>query len=106
MRESPAIAVIAELLEMGARVRVFDPVAMENYRRCFPEQDLVYAGSVAQAAREADAAVLLTDWEEFLHVPWQEIGKTMRSRIFIDGRNFLRDADLRRRGFTYLGVGC
>ncbi len=106
VRESPAIAVIAGLLEMGARVRAFDPVAMENYRRCFPEQNLVYAAGVAEAVREADAAVLLTGWEEFLCAPWPEIGATMRSRILIDGRNFFRDLDLRRHGFTYIGVGC
>ncbi len=106
IRESPAIDVIKELLEMGARVRAYDPVAMEKYKNAFPHQDLVYASSVEEAAREADAAVLLTDWGDFMHVPWKEIVKKMRGNVFIDGRNLLRKEDMKRWGFNYLGVGC
>lgn len=106
IRESPAITVISDLLEMGARVKVYDPVAMERYRQQFPHQELVYAGSVSEAAREADALVLLTDWEEFARAPWEEIGQTMRNRVFIDGRNLLSGEEMRGLGFTYLGIGC
>lgn len=106
VRESPAITVIAGLLEMGARVRVYDPVAMEKYRLSYPGQELHYAGSAAEAARDADALVLLTDWEEFLHLRWPEIGGSMRSRILVDGRNLLNGEEMRRLGFNYLGIGC
>ncbi len=106
IRESPAIEVISDLLEMGARLRVHDPVAMKRYRGQFPHQELVYAGTVQEAARQADALVLLTDWEEFARVSWEEIGKSMNSRIFIDGRNLLSGEEMRRLGYTYLGIGC
>jgi UDPglucose 6-dehydrogenase len=106
IRDSAAIDVIRELLEMGARVRVYDPVAMEKYRQGFPEQDLFYAASVAEAAREADALVLLTDWEEFLHQPWRRIAGEMRAKVFIDGRNLMRGDEMRRWGYQYMGIGC
>lgn len=106
IRESPAIDIISELLDMGASVKVYDPVAMEKYRQTYPEQDLVYASSVEEVARESDALVLLTEWESFLHAPWKDVASTMRRKIFIDGRNFLPGEYIRECGYTYLGIGC
>ncbi|MEW5785705.1 MAG: UDP-glucose/GDP-mannose dehydrogenase family protein [Bacillota bacterium] len=106
IRESAAIDVIEALLEMGARVKAFDPVAAEQYRLSFPEQEIIYAASVAEAARDADALLLLTDWEEFVRQPWKQIGETMRRQIFIDGRNLLEGGEMCRWGYTYLGIGC
>ncbi len=106
IRESPAIEIIAELLEMGASIKVYDPVALENYRQNFPHQDITYASTVEETARESDALVLLTDWEHFLHVPWQDLAETMRQAIFIDGRNYLSGEEMQNCGFTYLGIGC
>jgi UDPglucose 6-dehydrogenase len=65
IREAPAIDIIRELLDMGARVKVYDPVALEKYRQSYPDQDLVYCSSVEELARESDALVLLTDWDQF-----------------------------------------
>lgn len=106
VRESVATTVIGELLEMGAQVKAFDPVAAESYQRCFPGQDIAYSPSVEEAARDADALVLLTEWEDFSDQPWDKIGEAMRTKIFIDGRNMLDGAEMRRRGYTYLGIGC
>ena len=105
VRESPAIDIIQDLLEMGARVRAYDPVAMDNYRRCYPHQELVYAASAQEAARDADALVLITDWEEFRRAPWAEIGEKMSRKILIDGRNLLQKEEMCELGFTYLGIG-
>ncbi len=106
IRESPAIDVIEELLEMGAKVKVYDPVAMDNYRSNFPYQEIEYASSVEEASREADAVALLTDWEDFLHVSWKDIAPQMKQKVFIDGRNLLREEDMQKYGFTYRGFGC
>ncbi|MFY9115294.1 MAG: UDP-glucose/GDP-mannose dehydrogenase family protein [Dethiobacteria bacterium] len=106
VRGSPAIEIIRELLDLGAVVKVYDPVAMDNYRRSFPEQELIYASSVEETASDSDALLLLTDWDVFLHIPWSEIGAMMRSPVFIDGRNFLPATRMRGWGFTYLGMGC
>ncbi len=105
IRESPAIMVIGDLLELGAAVKVYDPVAMENYRRTFPGQKVYYAPSIDEVACHADALVLLTEWEEFLHLPWQSLGEKMQSRVIIDGRNMLPKEELQAAGFTYMGVG-
>ena len=105
IRESPAIDIIAELLEMGASVKVYDPVAMNNYRTSFPEQQITCCNSTEECAKDTDALVLLTEWEAFLHIPWGNIAKIMRKNIIIDGRNFLKQHDIEEAGFTYKGVG-
>lgn len=106
IRESAAIDIIRELLEMGARVKVYDPVAMDKYRENYPEQEVVYTGSVRDAARDADALVLLTEWEDFLHQPWKKISAEMRAPVFVDGRNLLQGDEMRQWGYQYMGVGC
>jgi UDPglucose 6-dehydrogenase len=105
IRESPAIDVIRELLDMGARVKVFDPVAQDKYGQTYPEQNIVYCASAAETARDSDALVLLTDWNQFRHLPWAEIGESMKRKIVIDGRNMLNSEELNREGFIYSGIG-
>ncbi len=105
IRESPAIEVIKELLDMGARVKAYDPIAREKYKQAYPEQNIVYCNSAAEAAQNSDALVLLTDWDEFWHLPWEEIAESMGQKIIIDGRNMLNSEELRRLGFTYTGIG-
>lgn len=105
LRESPALEVVQLLLEMGARVRVYDPVAMANCREQYADLEVEYAGSVQEAAAGCDALVLLTDWQEFAYADWQAVGSGMRQRIMVDGRNMLDKESLEACGFTYLGVG-
>jgi len=105
IRESPSIDIIRELLDMGARVKAYDPVAQERYRQTYPEQNVVYCGSAAEAARESDAVLILTDWDEFRHLPWDELCETMKSKIMVDGRNMLDSDELIKYGFTYSGIG-
>lgn len=106
IRESPAVDVIRELLEMGVRIKVYDPVAMPKYRSGNPEQEVIYAGSVEETARNTDALVLLTGWEDFQRQPWSELIGLMRRPVFIDGRNYLDGEAMRHLGYTYLGMGC
>lgn len=105
IRESPAIDVIEGLLEMGARVKVYDPIATEKYRQTYPDQQLIYCETAADIARDADALVILTDWDEFLHLPWAELSSTMKNRVIVDGRNMLDREQLQQAGFTYTGIG-
>ncbi len=105
IREAPAIDVIGELLDMGARVKVYDPVATDKYRETYPDQQIVYCGSAEDVARESDALVILTDWDQFRHLPWDEIGRSMQSKIIIDGRNMLKSEELSSYGFIYSGIG-
>ena len=105
IREAPAIDVIGELLDMGARVKVYDPVAINKYRETYPEQQIVYCDSAEDAARESDALVILTDWDQFRHLQWDDIGQSMQSKIIIDGRNMLNSEELSSYGFIYSGIG-
>jgi len=105
IRESPAIDVIAELLDMGARVKAYDPVAEVRYRKNFPEQEVVYCSGAAEAARDSDAVLILTDWDEFYHLPWEELGESMKQKIIVDGRNMLNGSELKDKGFSYSGIG-
>ncbi|MDW7740684.1 MAG: UDP-glucose/GDP-mannose dehydrogenase family protein, partial [Bacillota bacterium] len=90
---------------MGARVKVYDPVAMDKYRETFPEQGIIYCQSAEETARDSDALALLTDWDQFRHLNWPKIGSTMRQKIIIDGRNMLNCEELQQEGFTYSGIG-
>jgi len=105
IREAPAIDVIGELLDMGARVKVYDPVAIDKYRETYPGQKIVYCSSAEDAARDSDAIVILTDWDQFRHLPWDDIGHSMQSKIIIDGRNMLNSEELSSYGFIYNGIG-
>jgi len=105
IRESPAIDVIDGLLEMGARVKVYDPVAIEKYRQTYPDQQVIYCDTAADTARDADALVILTDWDEFLHLPWSDISGFMKQKVIIDGRNMLDREKMQQAGFTYSGIG-
>jgi len=105
IRESPAIDVIAELLDMGARVKAYDPVAEERYRKNFPGQEVVYCSAAGEAARDCDAVLILTDWDEFYHLPWEELGDSMKQKIIVDGRNMLNGSELKEKGFSYSGIG-
>jgi len=105
IRESPAIEVIKTLLEMGARVKVYDPIAMKKYRQTYADQQVVYCGTAEDTASDADALVILTDWDEFLHLSWAEMGATMKNKVIVDGRNMLDREQLQQAGFTYSGIG-
>ncbi|MBC7248093.1 MAG: UDP-glucose/GDP-mannose dehydrogenase family protein [Actinobacteria bacterium] len=103
VRESPAMEIVRMLAERGARVRAYDPHAMENARLAFP--GLECAESALDAVRDADLLLILTDWEEFKLQDFRAVGELMRRREILDTRNCLEPLSVRRLGFTYEGVG-
>ena len=103
MREAPSIDIIQELQAGGARVKAYDPVAMDGAGEILPK--VTYCATVYDVAKEADALLLLTDWNEFKQLDWQRIKESMRQPILFDGRNIYDPAEMRLRGFTYRGVG-
>ena len=103
IRESPALAVVAGLLESGVRVRAFDPAAMENTKAVFPQ--LHYARDAYDCARGADFVVLATEWNEFRALDLEQLGDAVRSRTMIDLRNVYDPKELRAAGWNYTGVG-
>jgi len=107
IREAPSINVIRELLRDGARLRLYDPQAMENMKEVHPSEPerLEYCGSAGQAAEGANALVILTEWEEFAGLDLERIKKSMANPIIVDGRNVFDPAAVRKLGFEYYSVG-
>jgi UDPglucose 6-dehydrogenase len=103
IRESPALAVVAGLLEAGASVRAFDPAAMENTKAVFPQ--LHYARDAYDCARGADFVVLATEWNEFRALDLDDLAGAVRSPTMIDLRNVYDPKELRAAGWNYTGVG-
>ena len=104
MREAPALVVIEKLLEAGASVKVYDPVAMDECRRRVGDA-VVYCSVMYEAVVDADALVLLTEWKQFRLPSWTVIRKVMANPLVIDGRNIYDKAELVAEGFTYKAIG-
>jgi UDPglucose 6-dehydrogenase len=104
MRESPAIDIIKEMLNRGARVRAFDPVAMEEAKHCLPEQ-VEYATDEYDAIRGADALVIVTEWNQFRALDMQKVKSLLKTPKIADLRNVYEPKDMRELGFEYVGVG-
>ncbi len=104
MREAPAIWVIDGLLEAGARVRAFDPEAMEEARKRYGER-IEFGDSNYEAAEGADALLVLTEWNEFRSPDFSRLKELLRGPVIFDGRNLYDPAAMRRQGFVYHSIG-
>ncbi len=105
VRESPALAIVRSLLNEGCEVVAYDPAAMERLRAELPAKGIKYASDAYEAARGADALLLLTDWEEFAALDLERIRAALRYPIVIDGRNLYDPEVMAKRGLIYFSVG-
>jgi UDPglucose 6-dehydrogenase len=107
IREAPSINVIRELLRDGARLRLYDPEAMENMREVHPPEPdrLEYCDSAGMAAEGANALIILTEWEEFARLDLERIKEVMANPIIVDGRNIFDPTVVRKLGFEYYSIG-
>jgi UDPglucose 6-dehydrogenase len=103
MREAPAIDIISELLERGATVRAYDPVAMSEAAEVLPA--ITYAADEYEAVTGADALVFVTEWNQFRALDMRRIRDLMKSPRIADLRNIYEPEDMRQLGFEYVGVG-
>ncbi len=103
IRESPAIAVVSDLVKAGAAVRVFDPAAIENTRAVLP--DLYYARDAYDCARGADFIVLATEWNEFRALDLELLAGLLKSKTMVDLRNVYEPKEMKAAGWNYTGVG-
>jgi UDPglucose 6-dehydrogenase len=103
--DSPALDVASLLLERGARVRSYDPLAEERAKRERAELAIEYHDCPAEMSTGCDALVLMTDWEEFKRLSWEELAHKVRRRTVLDARNVLDRREMEAAGFTYLGIG-
>ncbi len=103
IRDSPALSVSAQLRLQGAHVTVYDPEAMDNARKVWP--DLRFGDDVADTIEGADVVLMLTEWDEFLALDPEQTGTQVRNRRMLDGRNALDPAAWRKAGWTYRAMG-
>ncbi len=106
IREAPAIEIIKELTEKGARVRAYDPVAMDNARPLFEDDKKVhFADDEYNALEGADAMVLVTEWPQFRKPDWEQVKELLAAPVVFDGRNQYDPAKMKQMGFVYVGIG-
>jgi UDPglucose 6-dehydrogenase len=103
IRDSPALDVASRLQKLGAEVQVYDPSAMDNARRMYP--DLSYADSAIDAARGADVVLHLTEWREFRDMDPDALSAVVAQRNIVDGRNALDPERWRSAGWVYRALG-
>jgi UDPglucose 6-dehydrogenase len=104
MREAPSIDVIEALVKAGHSVTAFDPVAMERAKPLLPK-NVKYSDSPLEAAKGADAALVLTEWDAFRGIDLKALKKTMKGKDLFDGRNIYEPVEVKGVGLKYNGVG-
>jgi UDPglucose 6-dehydrogenase len=106
IRESPAIDLVEMFLAEGCSIAAYDPAAIKRTQEVLPSQpNLTYASDAYDAAKDADALLILTDWAEFANLDLNRLNQTLRYPIVIDGRNLYNPDIMIQHGFTYLSVG-
>lgn len=107
IREASSVKIIKRLLDEGSYLRLYDPRAMENMRKIFPEEppQISYVKSPYEAVKEANALLIITEWDEFKELDLKKIKEVMDNPIIIDGRNVYDPSEVRELGFEYYSIG-
>jgi UDPglucose 6-dehydrogenase len=103
MRDAPSIPLITALQDMGAEVRIFDPVGMEQAKKVF--DNVTFCNDAYDCARAAHALVIVTEWEQFRALDLKELASIMATPVIVDLRNIYSPEEVARNGFHYCGVG-
>lgn len=103
IRYSPAISAIKMLLEHGAHIKTYDPAAMENMRQIFP--NITYCNSLYEAVTDADAIIIMTEWDEFKQMDLARVSNLVRERVIVDARNIINPSILKQIGFVCDTIG-
>lgn len=104
IREAPALQLIEQLLEAGARISAYDPAAIEECRRLLGDR-IDYGRDMYDTLPDSDALLLVTEWKEFRLPNWQVVARAMHNPLLIDGRNIYDRNEVEAEGFTYLAIG-
>lgn len=104
MREATSLVMIKNLIEVGCKIKVYDPVAMNECKRKIGDS-IIYASDMYDATLNADALLLLTEWKQFRLPSWEVIKKTMHHPLILDGRNIYDKEEMESLGFDYMCIG-
>ncbi|CAN5616146.1 UDP-glucose/GDP-mannose dehydrogenase family protein [soil metagenome] len=105
LRDAPALTLIEHLTERGAHVRVHDPISIANTQKLYPDLPVDYCDTPECLAIGCDALVVVTDWQDYKHLPLTEMRARMRGDFLLDARNLLNPGEVRAHGFTYASIG-
>jgi UDPglucose 6-dehydrogenase len=105
LRDAPSLHIAERLLQIGARVKAYDPIAMPACRAQRPDLRIRFCESAPDVAADADALVLVTEWREFHELDLPKLARTMARPILVDGRNLFSPDAAREAGFDYTGIG-
>ena len=103
MREAPSLVIIDLLLQAGCKVKVYDPIAMEETKHKIGDV-VEYSQDMYDAAIDADALLIVTEWKQFRIPTWTVLQKVMRKKIIVDGRNLFKKSDMADLGFEYFSI--
>ncbi|PIN76089.1 UDP-glucose 6-dehydrogenase [Candidatus Woesearchaeota archaeon CG10_big_fil_rev_8_21_14_0_10_36_11] len=104
VREAASLVLIQGLIDAGAVVNVYDPVAMDEAKSIFGNS-ITYCTSLEESVKDSSAIFLVTEWDEFRNVNFAELGKQMKEKVLIDGRNIYEPVLVKEEGFEYVGIG-
>jgi len=104
LREAPAVDIAKKLVERGCKVKAHDPVALTRFELEYPDLGVISCASAEDVAEDADALVLVTEWQDYRELDWKELTGRMRTPLVLDGRNALDRVSLERMGVRYLTV--
>jgi len=105
LRDAPSLQIAERLIQLGARVKAYDPIAMPACQAQHPDLRIQYCDSARSAVLDADAAVLVTEWDEFRKVDLEQLARLMHQPVLVDGRNLYEPEAARNAGFDYSGIG-
>ena len=105
LRDAPSLHIIERLLQLGARVKAYDPIAMDACRAQRAELKIKYCDSALECVRDADALVVVTEWDEFRRLDLPALAAAMATAILVDGRNIFNPDEAIAAGFDYAGIG-
>ena len=105
MREAPSLVIINDLIQAGAKIRVYDPVAIEEAKRILGTNSINYGQSSYEIVEGSDALILVTEWHQFRNPDFDRIKHMLKSPVIFDGRNQYDPEITRQKGFTYYGIG-
>jgi UDPglucose 6-dehydrogenase len=104
IREAPSLVLIENLLNAGCKIKAYDPAATQEVQKVLGSK-IQYASDLYEAAENADAVALVTEWSEF-HLPdFTKLAEIMKNKVIFDGRNIYDPAEMRKQGFEYFGIG-
>ena len=104
IRNAPSIDIIKILIDQGAKIKAYDPVAMDNAKKELGDK-IEYSRDIYDAAEDADCVILMTEWNEFKEIDWDRLKKLMKQPAVLDGRNIYDPEKLKSKGFKYQGIG-